>query len=402
MKQPYEPPAKILSNYAKVLVHFALGKKEGIARGEVVECIVPDVAKSLALALQNEVLQAGGHVLMRLVPTGFEKDFFSLASKEQLTFFPAKYLRAKADLIDHSVVIIADVEPLELQAVEPSKLLAARDSRKPYRDWLFEKEYSGKHTWTIGLWGVEAKAKLVGLSLEKYWDQIIHACFLDAKDPVAEWRNVKAQQEKTRTAVNKLSIESLHITGEDVDLTLKLGPDRIWKGGADRNIPSFELFTSPNWQGTNGWIRFNQPLYRYSNVITGIELEFVDGLVTKARAKTGQKFLSEMLKVENANKVGEVSFTDKRLSRITHPMAETLYDENIGGPFGNMHLAIGMAYKDCYRGDPSSLSKEEWLKRGFNDSAEHSDIVSTTDRTVLATLTSGEEVSLYQNGMYSM
>lgn len=402
MKQQYTPPPKILSNYAKVLVNFALGKKEGIAKGEVVECIVPDIAKPLALALQNEVLRAGGHMLLRLVPTGFDKDFFSFASHEQLTFFPAKYLKARADLIDHTIAIIADVDPFELQDIDPSKLLSARDARKPYRDLLFKKEYRGKHTWTIGLWGVEAKAKLVGLSLEKYWDQIIHACFLDTADPIAEWRNVKSLQQKTRNAINSLSIESLHVTGEDVDLTLTLGPDRIWKGGADRNIPSFELFTSPNWRGTNGWVRFNQPLYRYSNRITGIELAFKKGIVTKARAKTGQKFLDEMLKAKNANKVGEFSLTDRRLSRITHPMAETLYDENVGGPFGNMHIAIGMAYKDCYRGDPDSLKKSEWAKRGFNDSAEHSDIVSTTDRTVVATLTSGEQIPLYQNGMYSM
>ena len=77
MKRNYVPSAKILENYAKVLVNFALGSEEGIAQGEVVECIVPDAAKPLALALQNEILRAGGHVLMRLVPTGFKKDFFS-------------------------------------------------------------------------------------------------------------------------------------------------------------------------------------------------------------------------------------------------------------------------------------------------------------------------------------
>jgi len=402
MKNSYAPPTAILEKYARVLVSFALGKKEGIAKGEVVECIVPDIAKPLARALQNEILRAGGHALIRLTPTGFDRDFFTLASQEQLTFFPAKYLKAKSDVIDHTIAILADVNPLELEDITPSKLLAARDSRKPYRDWLFAKEYKGKHTWTIGLWGVQAKADIVGLSLKEYWEQIIHACFLDATDPIAEWRKVKQLQEKTRNAINALSIEKLHITGADVDLQLTLGPDRIWKGGADRNIPSFELFTSPNWRGTNGWVQFNQPVYRYGKVISGIELSFKNGLVTKARAQKGQTLLDEMLKTKNANKVGEFSLTDKRLSRITHPMAETLYDENVGGPFGNMHIAIGMAYKDCFRGSPGTITKKEWLKRGFNDSAEHTDIVSTTDRNVVATLTSGEQVPLYQNGMYSM
>ncbi|MBD3279338.1 MAG: aminopeptidase, partial [Candidatus Pacebacteria bacterium] len=108
----------------------------------------------------------------------------------------------------------------------------------------------------------------------------------------------------------------------------------------------------------------------------------------------------EMLKSPNANKIGEFSLTDARMSRITQPMAETLYDENIGGPYGNTHLAVGMAYKDCYRGDASKLTKKDWEKRGFNDAAEHTDIVSTTDRTVVARLVDDSEKMIYQDGKF--
>jgi aminopeptidase len=112
--------------------------------------------------------------------------------------------------------------------------------------------------------------------------------------------------------------------------------------------------------------------------------------------------LEEMLKTKNASKMGEYSLTDKRMSRITHTMAETLYDENIGGPFGNTHLAIGMAYKDCYRGDASVVAENEWEEMGFNDSAEHTDIISTTDRTVTAVLTDGTEKVIYKDGMFTL
>ncbi len=81
-------------------------------------------------------------------------------------------------------------------------------------------------------------------------------------------------------------------------------------------------------------------------------------------------------------------------------MAETLYDENIGGQFGNTHLAVGMAYKDCYRGDASKLTKRDWKKRGFNNSPEHTDIVSTTDRTVTATMTDGSRLVIYKDGRF--
>jgi len=396
----YQPDESILHKYADVLVNFALNSGEGVKPGEVVQIVVPDVAKRLGLALQTAVLRAQAHPMIRLLPTGFDKDFFEEASEDQLTFFPKEYFKARADLIDHQIGIIAEPDPEELKSVDHSKIFTARNSKKEYRDWLNEKETQGKFTWTIALWGVEAKAKMVGLSLEEYWQQIINACFLDTQNPVEEWRKISQLQKEIISKLNALSMEWLDIQGEDIDLRIKLGADRIWQGGSGRNIPSFECFTSPDWRGTEGRVSFNQPLYRYGNVIDGIELEFKDGRVSKATAQRGQDVLEEMLKTENADKLGEYSLTDSRMSRITHVMAETLYDENIGGPFGNTHMAIGMAYKDCYRGDASELSKEEWQERGFNDSAEHTDIISTTDRTVTATLTSGEKKVIYQNGQF--
>lgn len=397
---PYEPPKKIIENYAKVLVRFALNSGKGVAPGEVVFCAVPDIAKPLALALQNEIVRAGGHPMIHLLPSGFEKDFFSLASEEQYTFFPEAYLRERANLVSHSISIIADVDPMELAEVEPAKIMAARNVRKKYREWLVEKETRGAFTWTAALWGTQAKADTVGLSLEEYWDQIIHACFLDAPDPLAKWNELFELQHDIREKLNALSIEQLHVVGPDVDLTVKLGADRIWQGGSGRNIPSFELFTSPDWRGTEGWIQYNQPVYRYGNVIDGVRMEFRKGILVKATAKVGQKLLDEMLKTPNANKAGEFSLTDSRMSRITHVMAETLFDENIGGPFGNTHLAIGMAYRDCYRHDQTKLSKADWEAKGYNDSAEHTDFVSTSDRTVTAVLTDGSSVVLYQNGQF--
>jgi aminopeptidase len=402
VNSPFQPPKEVLEKYAELLVDFALGPDEGIQPGEVVQCLVPDVAKPLALELQNAVLKAGGHPVIRMLPTGFDRDFYQLATDEQLKFFPAPYMRERLNLLDHSIGIIADVDPFELREVPPEKIITSRDAKKDYREWMIDKETAGHFTWTLALWGVEAKAELVGLTLDAYWQQIISACFLDQPDPIAVWRSVKTKQQKTRDALNKLHIDYLKITGKDVNLTVKLGSNRIWKGGADRNIPSFELFTSPDWRGTEGWVQFNQPVYRYGNLLDGVRLELHDGIVTKATAEKGQALLDQMLTSRNANKIGEFSLTDSRLSRITHTMAETLYDENIGGRFGNMHLAIGSAYRDCYRADPKEVTREEWEEMGFNDSPEHTDIVSTTDRTVEATLTDGSTLIIYKDGKFTL
>lgn len=400
MSNTYLPSQQIIDKYAHVLVNFALNSGKGVKKGEVVQCSVPDVAKPMALALQNTLLRAGAHPIIRLLPTGFDRDFYTLAGEEQLTFFPREFSKAKAELIDHQIGIIAEPNPLELSEVDPTKIMLARNTQKPYRDWLNDKENRGAFTWTLALWGVEAKAKEVGLTLEEYWQQIIKACFLDEVDPVAKWKEILVTHEEVKNKLNEMKIEYVLVKGADVDLKIKIGANRIWQGGSGRNIPSFEIFTSPDWRDINGWIKFNEPLYRYGNIIRDIYLEVENGLIVKAKAKTGDQFLQTMLQTKNANKFGEFSMTDKRMSRITHTMAETLFDENIGGRYGNSHLAIGMAYKDCFRGDPSQVKAKEWDEMGFNDSAEHTDMMTTTDRTITAILADGKEVLIYQDGQF--
>jgi aminopeptidase len=83
-------------------------------------------------------------------------------------------------------------------------------------------------------------------------------------------------------------------------------------------------------------------------------------------------------------------------------MAETLYDENVGGPFGNTHIALGKSYLDCFAGDPSTIDGDESARLGFNDSSVHTDIVSTTDRTVTATLRDGSETVIYAGGQFQL
>lgn len=398
----YTPPEFILDRYAEVLVNFALHSGKGLRSGEVVQIAVPDVAKPLARALYKAVILAGGHPLLRILPTEFDKVFYELANEEQLTFFPKTFLKTKAALLDHSISIIADVDPEELKGVDTSKIMTHRAAQYPYREWLFAKEHKGTFSWTAGLWGTPAKAAVVGLSYKEYWQQIIKACYLDFEDPVSEWRKLEQKQRKIKNWLNDLNIEFVHITGPDADLKIKIGANRAWKTGSGSNIPSYEHFTSPDWRGTEGWIAFNQPLYRYGNVIDGIRLEFKKGRISKATAKKGQVVLDSMLTSKDADKLGEFSLTDKRFSRITHPMAETLYDENMGGPHGNTHIAVGMAYKDCFKGDASSLKAKDWQKLGYNNSSVHTDIISTAERTVTAHLPDGTQKVIYTNGSFTL
>jgi len=119
-------------------------------------------------------------------------------------------------------------------------------------------------------------------------------------------------------------------------------------------------------------------------------------------AQEGKELLTEIFAIPGTKSLGEFSLTDSRHSHITKCMGETLYDENMGGQFGNTHIAIGRAYEETYTEDVSSLSEDQRKELGFNQSAEHIDIISTTNRTVTATLEDGSEVVIYKDGMFSV
>ncbi|MCD8528056.1 MAG: aminopeptidase [Candidatus Pacebacteria bacterium] len=376
-------------------------------KGDVVRITCYEEAKPLYRALRLAVIKAGGHVLGNYLPSAdgtLEKDYFQHASDEQLDFFPKKYMRGLVDEIDHQIVIISETNKQAMKGVDPQKIMRTRAAFKPYMDWRRIKENQGKFTWTLALYGTEAMAAETGMTLKEYWQEIINGCFLNTKDPVLKWREVFASlahyQKKLNTLAKKIAW--YHIEGPDADLWIQAGDKRAWMGGSGRNIPSYELFTSPDWRGTHGWIRFNQPLYQYGVIIEGVELHFKDGVVTKATARKNEKTLLSMIASKNADKIGEFSMTDKRFSRITRFMAETLYDENVGGEHGNTHIALGSAYHDCYAGNPAKVSKKEWEKLGYNDSPIHTDIVSTTPRTITAHFHNGKTQVIYKDGMYQV
>jgi len=402
----YKPPKKILKKYADVLVNFALGSGKGFKKGEVVRLVASESAKPLYAELRKAILKAGGHMISKYIPDdtkelNLSRDFYKLASQEQLEFFPKKYIRGLVDQIDHSVAIISETYKLALEGIDPEKIMTTAQAMKPFKEWLDEKEDKGKFTWTYALYATPEMARYANLSLKEFWQQIIKGCFLDFDQPISKWQSVFKKIELYRKKLNSLPIDKLHIEGEGINLWVRLGKKRKWAGGSGRNIPSFEIFTSPDWRGTNGRIKFNQPLFRDLHLVKDIELEFKNGIVVSAKASRNEKYLKKMIKTPGADKIGEFSLTDARFSKIDKFMAGTLYDENFGGRYGNTHIALGKSFHDCYDGDPTKVSKKKRQTLGFNDSAIHCDIVSTTKRTVTAYLRDGSKKVIYKNGKFT-
>ncbi len=398
----YQPSEEILEKYADVMITFALNSGEGVRKGEVVQLRVSEVAKPLLVALRRAVLKAGAHPIIFYTPDDFAREHYELASDAQLSFFPEKFLKGLVDQIDHTVAVLSETDKKELDGIDSAKIMAAQKALKPYMDWRREKEGAGKYTWTLCMYGTQAMADEVGLDLEEYWGEIIKACYLDEAEPAEKWKALYKDLYEFKDKLDALPIEKLHIEAADTDLWIAIGENRKWLGGSGRNIPSFELFISPDWRGTEGKIQFTEPLYRYGNLIKDAYLEFKDGCVVKATASAGENILKEMVAVENADKVGEFSLTDRRFSRITKFMGETLFDENVGGDNGNTHIAVGAAYRDSYTGEQSSVTEEEWEAMGYNNSVVHTDIVATSNRVVTAYLKDGSSQVIYRDGEFQL
>ncbi len=398
----YQPSEKILEKYADVLVNFALNSGKGVKPNEVVLLQVSECAKPLLITLRAAVLKAGAYPIIQYFPDDMMRDFYGLSNNDQLKFFPAKYLRGKIDEIDHSIDILSETDMYELKGIDPKKIMMSHLAYKPYKEWRNAKEGKGKYTWTLALYGTKAMSDEAKMSLEEYWKEIIKACYLNVSNPVVKWKEVQKEVVRVKNKLTSMKIDRVRVKSKSTDLTIGIGEDRQWLAGSGRNIPSFEVFVSPDWRRTEGHIQFTEPLYCYGNLIDGVKLEFEKGLVVRSSAKKGQKVLKEMIATKDADKIGEFSLTDGRLSKITKFMAETLYDENVGGKYGNTHIALGMSYKDSYKGDQDKVMKNEWRRMGYNDSVVHTDIVSTENRIVTAYSKNGSSSVIYKGGKFTI
>lgn len=329
-----------------------------------------------------------------------EHQFYEKSSDNQLTFVPPGE-RVLFRALHGNIFLHAPVSLTHLSDIDPKKIGKAAVARKPLREIFDERENEGKFGWTLCTVPTEELARQARLSLEEYAEQVIRACYLDRPDPVTAWKEIYEEAQEIKAWLNSLDIESLHVESDHTDLWVKPGKMRKWIGISGHNIPSFEVFLSPDWRGTRGIYYADQPSFRSGNYVEGVRLTFERGVATAMEAEKGGEFLVKQLRMDKgASRVGEFSLTDKRFSRIDRFMANTLYDENYGGEYGNCHLAVGASYADTYAGDPKDLTKDNKRKLGFNDSALHWDLVNTERKRVTAVPASGRPCVIYEDGRF--
>lgn len=358
-------------------------------------------ALPLAEAVYDLCMDQGLVPVARMNPTpNMDVSFYGKGVERQITAVAAGEAPLYASLAG-LVSLIAPASLTHLAGVDPKKIGQAAVSRKFLRDILERREQTGEFGWTLCAWPTAAQAECAGLSLPDYAAQIRRACFLDAPDPKAKWEDIYAQVSDIKAWLDALPIRRVHVESAGCDLRVSLGESRRWLGVSGHNIPSFEIFTSPDCRGTEGVYYADQRSYRSGNLVRGVRLHFEAGRVVRSEAEQGADFVAGQLAMdEGAARLGEFSLTDRRFSRIDAFMANTLFDENYGGVHGNCHVAVGASYSDTYAGDQSALDASAKDRLGFNDSALHWDLVNTEPKTVTAELADGTKLVIYENGEF--
>jgi aminopeptidase len=395
---------KTIEKYCDVLLWALKKARKGVRRKNEIVMIRYDLpALRLAEALQATLLDAGMNPVLRVGMTPrMEKQFYVKANKRQLLFQPPgeKELYEK---LNGGIYLHAPDSLIHLADVDSSRIGKAAVARKFLKDILDRREETGRFSWTLCLFPTAELAGQAKLSLTRYANQVIKACYLDAKDPVAKWEETYRNALEIKRWLNRMKIERLHVESDHVNLWLTPGERRRWVGLTGHNIPSFEIFLSPDWRGTNGAFYADQPSYRNGNYVERVMLSFDRGKVATSKAAKGGSFLAKQVALDpGAARVGEFSLTDKRFSKIDRFMANTLFDENFGGKHGNCHLALGSSYSDTYDGNVAALTKEMKRRLGFNDSALHWDLVNTEDKRVTAYLAGGGKAVIYERGIFTL
>jgi aminopeptidase len=396
---------KQIENYADVMMWGLTTARTGkFKKGDIIVVTFDSLATKLAEAIHIRIMDTGMHPVMKHLSSEIvEYNFYNKANNKQLVFV-APWLEKYAEALNGSIYLNAPQSLTHLKDIDPKKIGKSAVASRPIRDIMDVRDEKGLFGWTLCVFPTEELAKQAGLTLKQYENQIIKACYLNEPDPVAKWNALFREAKTVKRWLNKTidDVKYYWVESPNMDIHITPGEKRQWIGVSGHNIPSFELFISPDWRGTEGTYYANQPSFRSGNYVEKVTLHFKKGRVKSMSADKGEDYLYSTLNMDKgACQIGEFSLTDKRFSKINKFMASTLFDENFGGKQGNCHIAVGNSYSDTYSGDPSELTKELKKELGFNYSALHWDLVNTEKKLVTAHLKNGKTKVIYENGMFA-
>jgi aminopeptidase len=314
-------------------------------------------------------------------------------------------------LIDHmvrtrgaTITITGEAEP---------ELLADLDQRRAQRarprlavEKLLDAENRRLIQWTIVGYPNEGWARTVfgEPDVERLWEAVITATRLDEPDPVTAWQEHIARLRARASALDERRFRAIRFRGPGTDLVVGLPESHRWLTGAEEtvdgvphlvNVPTEEVFTTPDRRLTEGTVRSTFPLSLGGTIVRGLEVRFERGKVVEVRAEAGAEAVrQEMATDDGASYLGEVALVDgdSRVRKTGVVFFDTLFDENAA-----CHIAWGQGIQGALEGG-EEMPNAELAALGYNDSVVHTDfMVGGPEVLALGVEQGGTEVPIIED-----
>jgi aminopeptidase len=259
---------------------------------------------------------------------------------------------------------------------------------------------NGDISWTIvpGVCPGLAQAMLGTRDADRLWEVMAPILRLDAPDPEAAWREHIARLRRRAAQLQERDFAGLRFRGGGTDLYVGLLAGAQWVTTALEtrqgrpmliNMPTEEVFTTPDHRHTEGVVRMTRPIVMSSGRVDGLTLRFAQGRIVDVQATRGAQFVQAQLAVDDgAARLGEVALVDgsSPVGQSGFVFGDGLIDENAA-----CHIAWGTAWPDTMLDLPEG--RTEQVAMGFNRSVVHQDaMIGGPDVDVLGVARDGDEV----------
>jgi aminopeptidase len=373
--------------------------------GQLVEVIARVEHATVARAVTRAAYRAGAaFVDVYYSDQHIRRALIENAADDLLSWTPPWLLNRARQVGDERAAVVAltgDAEPnlladLPGDRVGKARMLAlAEESNRQINEQL--------NNWTvIGVPNVGWAEQMFGEpDLERLWKAVEFTVRLDEDDPVAAWRTHVERIGKRARTLNDLEVDSIHFKGPGTDLRVGLLPESRWQGCESltatglpyvANMPTEEVFTTPDMRRAEGFVRSTRPLALYGRIVKGLEVRFEGGRIVDVKADEGADVVKGQIETDDtAAYLGEIALVDgtSRIGQTGLTFYDTLFDENT-----TCHVAYGGAYAEAVDGG---------VIEGVNVSNVHTDfMVGGPEVDVDAVTRSGTVVPLLRDDVWQL
>lgn len=375
-----------------------------------------------ALDFTREVVRQAYEAGAKEVIVTYQDDILSkynylYQSKETLQEIHDWQIESSLDYLQEGACRLSIISPLPgiLKDCDPDKMSIRQRALGPRMREVREYTMASKVQWSVVAVPNEAWAKQVfpemtsSDAMDKLWETIYSCVYVDEqKDPVQTWEERDSFFQEHLEKMNAFAFQTLHFTNSlGTDLHVGLVQEHIWAGGSElgqngvvfnANIPTEEIFTTPDRERVNGIVFASRPLLYNGNLIRDFHLTFQNGKVIEFDAAEGKEVLAQLLQVdEGSTRLGEVALVpnDSPISESGILFYTTLFDEN-----ASCHLALGEAYPSCIK-NGLNMKDKQLLEAGCNQSMVHVDFMfGNADMKIIGEKKDGTLVPVFEQGKF--